>query len=93
MTVGTDSGGGKFLDEAVATGVCGPAAGTAGADAAVGVPLEARVSLNLPEVNAALGALLPRELPRTGGRPGRAARPRPHRRRAGSAAGQAGASA
>jgi hypothetical protein len=65
--VAGNSGGGKFLDEAVATGVCGPAAGTAGADAAVGVPLEARVSLNLPEVNAALGALLPRELPRTGG--------------------------
>jgi hypothetical protein len=67
VTVLPRSGGGKFLDEAVATGVCGPAAGTAGADAAVGVPLEARVSLNLPEVNAALGALLPRELPRTGG--------------------------
>jgi uncharacterized repeat protein (TIGR01451 family) len=67
VKVGPTSGGGKFLDEAVATGVCGPAAGTAGADAAVGVPLEARVSLNLPEVNAALGALLPRELPRTGG--------------------------
>jgi hypothetical protein len=67
MKVGPNSGGGKFLDEAVATGVCGPAAGTAGADAAVGVPLEARVSLNIPEVNVALGALLPRELPRTGG--------------------------
>jgi hypothetical protein len=68
VTVGPTSGGGKFLDEAVATGICGPAAGTAGADAAVGVPLEARVSLNLPEVNAALGGnLLPRELPRTGG--------------------------
>ena len=67
MTVVTGSGGGKFLDEAVATGVCGPAAGTAGADAGVGVPLEARVRLNLPEVNAVLGALLPRELPRTGG--------------------------
>lgn len=67
VKVGPTSGGGKFLDEAVATGVCGPAAGTAGADAAVGVPLEARVSLNLPEVNAALGNLLPRELPRTGG--------------------------
>ncbi|MGH9010780.1 MAG: hypothetical protein ACRDYF_13170, partial [Acidimicrobiia bacterium] len=67
VTVLPKSGGGKFLDEAVATGVCGPAAGTAGADAAVGVPLEARVSLNLPEVNASLGALLPRELPRTGG--------------------------
>jgi uncharacterized repeat protein (TIGR01451 family) len=67
VTVSPKSGGGKFLDEAVATGICGPAAGTAGADAAVGVPLEARVSLNLPEVNAALGALLPRELPRTGG--------------------------
>jgi hypothetical protein len=68
VKVGPTSGGGKFLDEAVATGVCGPAAGTAGADAAVGVPLEARVSLNLPEVNTALGAnLLPRELPRTGG--------------------------
>jgi hypothetical protein len=67
VNVGQKSGGGKFLDEALATGVCGPAAGTAGADAAVGVPLEARVSLNLPEVNVALGALLPRELPRTGG--------------------------
>jgi uncharacterized protein DUF11 len=67
VTVLPKSGGGKFLDEAVATGVCGPAAGTAGAEAAVGVPLEAKVSLNLPEVNAALGALLPRELPRTGG--------------------------
>jgi len=62
------TGGGKFLDVAEATGVCGPAAGTAGADAAVGVPLQARVELNLPEVNSALGAnLLPRELPRTGG--------------------------
>ena len=67
VKVGPTSGGGKFLDEAVATGVCGPAAGTAGAEAAVGVPLEARVSLNLPEVNTALGVLLPRELPRTGG--------------------------
>ena len=63
-----DTGPGKFLDEAIATGTCGPAAGTAGAEAATGVPLEARVSLNLPEVNVALGAnLLPRELPRTGG--------------------------
>jgi hypothetical protein len=62
------TGGGRFLDVAEATGVCGPAAGTAGADAAVGVPLSARVELNLPEVNTALGAnLLPRELPRTGG--------------------------
>jgi uncharacterized repeat protein (TIGR01451 family) len=67
VTVGSDSGGGKFLDEAVANGVCGPAAGTAGAEAAVGVPLEARVSLNLPEVTVAAGVLLPRELPRTGG--------------------------
>src|SRR5581483_875452 len=61
------SGGGRFLDTAEATGVCGPAAGTAGANAAVGVPLEAKVSLNLPFVQATLGALLPRELPRTGG--------------------------
>ena len=67
VTVAQNSGGGKFLDEALATGVCGPAAGTAGAEAAVGVPLEARVSLNLPEVNIAAGVLLPRELPRTGG--------------------------
>jgi uncharacterized repeat protein (TIGR01451 family) len=67
VIVSPSSGGGKFLDNAVATGVCGPAAGTAGAGAAVGVPLEAKVSLSLPEVNAALGALLPRELPRTGG--------------------------
>jgi hypothetical protein len=62
------TGGGKFLDVAEATGVCGPAAGTAGADAAVGVPLQARVELNLPEVSAVqAGNLLPRELPRTGG--------------------------
>lgn len=67
VTVAKDSGGGRFLDEAVATGTCGPAAGTAGAETAVGVPLEARVSLNVPEVALALGALLPRELPRTGG--------------------------
>jgi len=67
VTVLPTSGAGKFLDTAEATGVCGPAAGTAGANAAVGVPLEAKVSLNLPQVNAALGALLPRELPRTGG--------------------------
>jgi hypothetical protein len=68
VTVGPKSGGGKFLDVAEATGVCGPAAGTAGAEAAVGVPLSQRVELNLPEVNAALGGnLLPRELPRTGG--------------------------
>jgi hypothetical protein len=69
VAVSPNSGGGKFLDEAVATGVCGPAAGTAGAGASVGVPLEARVSLNLPEVNAvrAASANLPRELPRTGG--------------------------
>src|SRR5581483_5089917 len=67
VTVAGNSGGGKFLDNAVATGVCGPAAGTAGAEAAVGVPLEARVSLNLPEVSVVKGALLPRSLPRTGG--------------------------
>ena len=68
MSVSPRSGGGRFLDEAVATGVCGPAAGTAGANAAVGVPLEAHVSLNVPAVLvAALAAQLPRELPRTGG--------------------------
>ncbi|HEV3362649.1 MAG TPA: hypothetical protein VG795_00665 [Acidimicrobiia bacterium] len=67
LTVGPTSGAGRFLDKAVATGVCGPAAGTAGADAAVGVPLESSVELNAPEVIAALGSLLPRELPRTGG--------------------------
>ncbi|HMC81033.1 MAG TPA: hypothetical protein VKO35_10865, partial [Acidimicrobiia bacterium] len=69
VLVSPTSGGGRFLDQAVATGVCGPAAGTAGAGAAVGVPLEARVSLNLPAVArvAGAGALLPRELPRTGG--------------------------
>jgi Domain of unknown function DUF11 len=67
VIVPSNSGGGRFLDEAVATGVCGPAAGTAGANAAVGVPLEARVSLNLPQVAVVAGALLPRELPRTGG--------------------------
>lgn len=68
VTVDKASGGGKFLDEAVATGVCGPAAGAAAADAGVGVPLEARVSLNLPEVTAILAeAPLRGELPRTGG--------------------------
>ncbi len=68
VTVDKASGGGKFLDEAVATGVCGPAAGAAAAEAGVGVPLEARVSLNLPEVTAILAeAPLRGELPRTGG--------------------------
>ncbi|HYH51628.1 MAG TPA: hypothetical protein VEG38_18960 [Acidimicrobiia bacterium] len=68
VKLANNTGGGKFLDVAEATGVCGPAAGTAGADAAVGVPLQARVELNLPEVNAVqAGNLLPRELPRTGG--------------------------
>lgn len=68
VKLANNTGGGKFLDVAEATGVCGPAAGTAGADAAVGVPLAARVELNLPEVNAVqAGNLLPRELPRTGG--------------------------
>ena len=67
VKIGADSGGGKFLNDAVAKGVCGPASGTAGAEAAVGVPVEASVHLELPEVNAALGVLLPRELPRTGG--------------------------
>lgn len=63
MRVTPDSGGGRFLDEAVATGVCGPAEAGAG----VGVPLEARVTLNLPEVVVVLGAPLRAELPRTGG--------------------------
>ena len=67
LTVGSDSGGGLFHDLAKATGVCGPAEGTAGTEAAVRVPLEASVSLDLPEVSVALGSLLPRELPRTGG--------------------------
>ena len=67
LTVGADSAGGLFHDLAKATGVCGPAQGTAGAEAAVGVPLESSVTLDLPEVSVALGALLPRELPRTGG--------------------------
>jgi hypothetical protein len=68
VKLANNTGGGKFLDVAEATGVCGPAAGTAGAEAAVGVPLQARVELNLPEVNAVqAGNLLPRELPRTGG--------------------------
>ncbi len=66
VKIGDTSGSGKFIDDAVATGVCGPASGTAGAEAAVGVPVEASVHLELPEVNAALGVLLPRELPRTG---------------------------
>ena len=78
------------IDLAKATGVCGPAAGTAGAEAAVGVPLEARVTLDLPEVDAALGALLPRELPRTGGLFTLLPGPCPDRRRAG-AAGRRGA--
>ena len=67
LTVGSDSAGGLFHDLAKATGVCGPAQGTAGAEAAVGVPLESSVTLDLPEVSVALGTLLPRELPRTGG--------------------------
>jgi uncharacterized repeat protein (TIGR01451 family) len=67
LTVGSTSGGGLFHDLAKASGVCGPAEGTAGAEAAIRVPLEASVTLDLPEVSAALGALLPRELPRTGG--------------------------
>jgi uncharacterized repeat protein (TIGR01451 family) len=67
LTVGPNSGGGLFHDLAKATGVCGPAEGTAGAEAALRVPLESSVTLDLPEVDAALGALLPRELPRTGG--------------------------
>jgi len=67
LTVGPNSGGGLFHDLAKATGVCGPAEGTAGAEAAIRVPLESSVTLDLPEVDAALGTLLPRELPRTGG--------------------------
>ncbi len=67
LTVGPTSGGGLFHDLAKATGVCGPAEGTAGAEAAIRVPLESSVTLDLPEVDAALGTLLPRELPRTGG--------------------------
>ena len=67
LTVGSNSAGGLFHNLAKATGVCGPAQGTAGAEAAVGVPLESSVTLDLPEVAAALGTLLPRELPRTGG--------------------------
>jgi uncharacterized repeat protein (TIGR01451 family) len=65
MKVASNSGGGLFLDEAVATGVCGPAAGVA--DAGVGVPLEARVSLNIPRVLGLAEAPLKGELPRTGG--------------------------
>lgn len=63
MRVNSDSGGGRFLDEALATGVCGPAAGQA--DAGVGVPVEARVALALPRVEAE--SPLRGELPRTGG--------------------------
>ena len=48
VKVGDTSGSGKFIDKAVATGVCGPASGTAGAGAAVGVPVEARCHLELP---------------------------------------------
>ena len=66
VTVDRASGAGRFLDTAVATGVCGPAAGTAGAEAGVGVPLEARVQLNVPEVTVVLD-LVRGELPRTGG--------------------------
>ncbi|MGH9038833.1 MAG: hypothetical protein ACRDZ3_01230 [Acidimicrobiia bacterium] len=65
MNVATNSGGGRFLNEALATGVCGPAAGAA--DAGVGVPLEARVSLNVPRVAVQAEAPLQGELPRTGG--------------------------
>ncbi len=63
MKVSPDSQGGRFTDDAVATGICGPAAGQA--NAGTGVPLEARVSLNIPEVLRVAQALA--ELPRTGG--------------------------
>ncbi|MGH8974071.1 MAG: hypothetical protein ACRD0C_12815 [Acidimicrobiia bacterium] len=67
-TVDGASGGGLFHDVAVATGVCGPAAGAAAAEAGVGVPLEARVSLDLPQVVTQVLAEAPLgELPRTGG--------------------------
>ena len=69
MRVAPESTAGRFTDDAVATGVCGPAPGAAGAgaEAGVGVPLEARVTLNLPEVSAVLGEPLRGVLPRTGG--------------------------
>ena len=70
MKVGDDSGAGRFVDTAVATGLCGPASAQGSATASGGaeaVPLEGRVVLNLPEVTAVLGRSLPATLPRTGG--------------------------
>jgi len=66
VQVSPNSTAGRFTDDALATGTCGPAAGEAGAG--VSVPLSARVSLNLPEVLVVKGAKgLKGELPRTGG--------------------------
>lgn len=65
MKVASDSGSGLFIDNAVATGVCGPAEGEA--EAGVGVPLEARVTLELPRVLARQASVGLGELPRTGG--------------------------
>jgi uncharacterized repeat protein (TIGR01451 family) len=66
VQVSPNSTAGRFTDDALATGTCGPAAGEAGAG--VSVPLSARVSLNLPEVLVVKGARgLKGELPRTGG--------------------------
>lgn len=55
---------GNFTDEALVTGVCGPASADAGAG--VGVPLEAKVTINVPGVLLVRGAALTGELPRTG---------------------------
>lgn len=65
MKVAPNSGPGRFTDDAVATGVCGPAPGQA--DTGVGAALETRVSLNIPEVTRVLESPLRGELPRTGG--------------------------
>ncbi|MDQ3946086.1 MAG: DUF11 domain-containing protein, partial [Actinomycetota bacterium] len=81
VKVADDAAGGRFRDEAVATGTCGPA--TAGGDTAVDTPVRAamqgRVVLEAPEVGRVAAAVAgPREilpqvapvspiLPRTGG--------------------------
>jgi uncharacterized repeat protein (TIGR01451 family) len=65
VQVSPNSSAGRFTDDALATGTCGPAAGEAGAG--VSVPLSARVTLNLPEVLVVRGAEAKLTLPRTGG--------------------------
>ncbi|MGH9000756.1 MAG: hypothetical protein ACRDY7_15360, partial [Acidimicrobiia bacterium] len=68
MGVDKASKAGLFTDNAVATGLCGPAEGTAGAENAVKIPLEAKVRLELPKVTAVQAAVeAPLQLPVTGG--------------------------